>query len=270
MSQNPTRRELLESLLSSMGAAGVLAFLSSNPSRFMIWSGMIPDQWQAALLHSQSPRILLLCCRQAGKSTTTAALALRTAFLEPGSLILLLSPSLRQSGELFRKILGQYNAMEQPMPTVRVTALTMELANESRIVSLPESEETIRGYSGVRLLVIDEASRVSDELYYAVRPMLAVSGGRLIALSTPFGKRGWFHKEWNEGGKTWERVKITASQCPRIAASFLAEERRSLGDRWYRQEWECSFEDAIGQLIPQADIDAAFQQGERLRPLWDD
>jgi hypothetical protein len=45
------------------------------------------------------------------------------------------------------------------------------------------------------MLVIDEASRVDDTLYLAVRPLLAVSGGRLVALSTPFGKRGWFHDE---------------------------------------------------------------------------
>jgi hypothetical protein len=115
-------------------------------------------------------------------------------------------------------------------------------------VSLPGKEETVRGYSGVTLLVIDEAARVADELYYSVRPMLAVSGGRLIALSTPFGKRGWWYHEWTEG-EGWERVRVTAEQCPRIPARFLAEERAALGDWWYRQEYGCEFVETTGQLF---------------------
>ena len=71
------------------------------------------------------------------------------------------------------------------------------------MVALPGNEMTTRGYSDVGLLVVDEASRVSDELYYSIRPMLAVSGGRLIALSTPWGARGWFHAAWTGGGRNW-------------------------------------------------------------------
>ncbi len=61
------------------------------------------------------------------------------------------------------------------------------LENGSRIVSLPGTEGTIRSYSAVRLLLVDEASRVDDDTIAAVRPMLAVSGGQLIALSDARG-----------------------------------------------------------------------------------
>jgi hypothetical protein len=88
--------------------------------------------------------------------------------------------------------------------------------------------------------------------------MLAVSQGRLVALSTPFGKRGWFHDEWHGQGP-WERVKIVADQCPRITAEFLAEERRALGERWYRQEYLCSFEDTIDAVFAYEDIQAALK-----------
>lgn len=196
-----------------------------------------------------------------------AALALRTALLEAPALVLLLSPTLRQSGELFRKILDLYRALGRPVPPAgpRDNALRMELANGSRVISLPGTEETIRGYSGARLLVIDEASRVPDALYYAVRPMLAVSRGRLVALSTPWGKRGWFYEAW-AGGDAWHRVRITADQCPRIAPEFLAEERVALGERWFRQEYCCSFEDVIDAVFSQADIDAAVC--DNLPPLF--
>src|SRR5262249_25275367 len=159
--------------------------------------------------------------RQAGKSATAAALALLTALVEAPALILLSSPVQRQSGELFRdKFMPLYRALGAPVPAVRETALTLELANGSRVVSLPGNEAGIRSYSSVRLLIIDEAARVPDDLYRSVRPMLAVSRGRLVALSTPFGKRGWFYEEWVGTGK-WECVQARADQCPRITPEFL-------------------------------------------------
>jgi hypothetical protein len=214
---------------------------------------------------------LLLCSRQAGKSTVAAALALLAALLQPPALVLLLSPTLRQSGELFRdKVLRLYSALGRPVATTQESALQMALANGSRIISLPGDEETIRGYSGVRLLVVDEASRVPDDLYRSVRPMLAVSKGRLIGLSTPFGQRGWFYDEWLglEGNDNWNRVEITADQCPRIAPDFLAEEERALGARWFRQEYFCSFEDVIDAVFSHADVRAAVR--DDLPPLFGD
>src|SRR6185437_15478979 len=122
--------------------------LRSDPARLMSDAGMPPDLRQADLLRSDADRILLLCSRQAGKSQTAAALALRQALLSPGSLVLLLSPTLRQSGELFKdKVLRLYNALGRPMSTLQESALSMELSNRSRIVSLPGDEGTVRGYS---------------------------------------------------------------------------------------------------------------------------
>jgi hypothetical protein len=107
------------------------------------------------------------------------------------SLILLLCPTQRQAGELFKdKVLRLYNALGRPVPSLRPrdNATMLELANGSRIIALPGDEGTVRCYSGVKLLVLDEACRIPDVLYKAVRPMLAVSGGTLMALSTPFGR----------------------------------------------------------------------------------
>jgi hypothetical protein len=210
---------------------------------------------------------MLLTTRQGGKSTTAAALALKTALLEPGALVLLLSPTQRQSGELFRKAADLHRQLGRPVPLAgpRENQLKMELANGSRLVSLPGEEGTVRGYSGAALLVIDEAARVSESLYYAVRPMLAVSKGRLIALTTPFGRRGWFYDEWH-GTAAWERVRVTAADCPRIGAGFLEEERRALGDRYWRQEYFCSFEDCVGSYFRQEDIDRALD--DDLEPFF--
>ncbi len=191
---------------------------------------------------------------------TAAALALREALLNSPALVLLLSPTQRQSGELFKdKVRRLYNALGRPVPCVQETALSMTFANDSRVIALPGKEATVRSFSGVRLLVIDEAARVPDALYYTVRPMLAVSAGLLVALSTPFGRRGWFYEEWRGSTRTpWERAKITAAECPRITPGFLEEERAALGDHWYSQEYELEFRDMIDSLFRQEDIDAAL------------
>ena len=220
-------------------------------------AGITPDPWQQDVLRSTSPRLLLNCCRQSGKSTTTAALAVHQALYVPGSLVLLLSPSQRQSQELFRKCLHVYRAAGRPVPQEAESALRLEIENGSRLVALPGKEATIRGYSGVSLLLLDEASRVDDGLYASVRPMLAVSGGRLVALSTPWGKRGWWYDAW-QSGETWERYEVPATDCPRIHPDFLAEERRVLGDLWYRSEYLCEFSDTVDQVFATDDIQAAL------------
>ena len=143
--------------------------------------------------------------------------------------------------------------------------LLLELENGSRIVTLPGSEKTIRGFSGAALLLVDEASRVDDGLYYAIRPMLAVSSGSLMMLSTPYGKRGVFYEAWT-GAEDWERYEIPARQCPRITAEFLAEERRALPARVYRQEYECSFEETVDQLFSEEEIEAAIS--DEVTPLF--
>jgi hypothetical protein len=210
---------------------------------------LYPDKWQRDALRSTAPRKLWLAARQSGKSLTAAILACHVGIYQPKSLTLILSPGERQSRETFRKIMDVYHALGRPVPADTENKLELELTNGSRIVALPSVEGTVRGYSGVNLLIIDEASRVPDELYSAVRPMLAVSGGRLVALSTPWGKRGWFYAAYEKGGPVWERVKITALDCPRISPEFLAEERREHGDLRYRSEYLCQFVDTVDQVF---------------------
>jgi hypothetical protein len=191
-------------------------------------------------------------------------LAVYEAITHAGSLVLCLSPSLRQSQELFRKGLDVYRTVESAVPPEAESALRIELMNGSRIISLPGTESTVRGYSAVRLLLVDEAARVADSLYHAVSPMLAVSGGRLLVLSTPFGKRGWWFEQW-ERGDSWQRVQVTASECPRIPAVFLEQERASLPAYVWAQEYECQFVQTDLAVFAYADIEAALVDGE---PLW--
>jgi hypothetical protein len=227
--------------------------------------GIVPDLWQEQLLQSDAPRVLLNCARQSGKSTMAAIIALHQALWRPSSLVLILAPAERQAKELFSKVAEAYRALGHVIPADSYRKMGMELANGSRIEALPGTEKTIRGFSGVNLLLVDEASRVDDALYFAVRPMLAISGGRLLLLTTPFGRRGIFYEEWTGDG-AWERYEVPASQCPRISEEFLEEERRALPRRVFRQEYECSFEETDDQVFSHADVQAAISS--EVTPLF--
>jgi hypothetical protein len=235
--------------------------------------GIVPDAWQKEFLRSSSDRVLLNCSRQSGKSTMSAVIALHRALYYPGSLVLCLAPALRQSQELFGKVADFYRDLGRPVAPQGERKLSLELENGSRIITLPGSEKTIRGFSGAALLLLDEASRVDDGLYYAIRPMLAVSGGALVMLTTPYGKRGVFYEEWisesgAEAGSSagWERFEVPASQCPRISKTFLREEEESLPPFIYRQEYECSFEETEDQVFTTDLIDRAVT--DEVEPLF--
>lgn len=241
--------------------------LALDPARLAEALGFELDDWQARLLRSDSRQILMNCARQTGKSTLAAILALHEALYRAPALVLVLSPSLRQSSELFKKVKHFYTLLGETAPAAtKETELTLELAGGGRIVSLPGRATTIRGYSAVDLLVIDEAARVEDGLYHAVRPMLAISGGRLIALSTPFGKRGFFFNEWTDG-EGWHRVKVTAEKCPRIDGDWLERERRQIGKWWFQQEYMCEFMEPVDSVFDYSLIDAAISA--EVKPLFE-
>jgi len=223
--------------------------------RFARRLGFNPDPWQEDVLNSDDPRILILCSRQAGKSSVASILALHEVLHVPDSLVLILAPSERQARETFQKVSGLYRKLGMSVGNDR--KLGLELSNGSRIEALPASGDTIRGFSSVSLLICDEASRIPDELFYSVRPMVAVSGGRMVWLTTPYTRSGVFYTEWT-GPNPWQRIEIPATEIPRISAEFLEEERNSMPEREYRREYLCSFEDAQGSVFRREDVMAAL------------
>ena len=216
------------------------------------------DPLQARVLRTTNKRGILNCSRQWGKSTITAAKAIHQAYNTAESLTVVVSPCGRQSGEFLRKATGFARKLGIRPKGDGDIEISLELPNRSRIVGLPGTEATIRGFSAVSLLLVDEAARVSDELYMAIRPMLAVSGGTLWLMSTPMGKRGFFHEAWANGGPEWERFEARATKCSRIKKEFLDEERATMGERFFRQEYMCEFEDALSGLFSRDMVESAI------------
>ena len=146
-----------------------------------------PDAQQELVLRG-GRRGIVNCTRQWGKSTVTAAKAVHRACSAAGSLTLVVSPSARQSGEFLRKAKEFVRRLGMRVEGDGDNEMSIALPNGSRIVGLPGNETTVRGFSAVSLLLIDEAARVSDEMYRAMRPMLVVHDGDLWLMSTPNGQ----------------------------------------------------------------------------------
>lgn len=245
--------------------AGVEDASTISAAALMDRAGMEPDPWQDNLFLGAWDRALLNCCRQSGKTTASAALALETALSTPSGLVLILAPARRQSKEFLHTVRTLYRDAGPQTKVEKWSELRLGFENGARIIALPGKESTVRGYTA-DLVVADEAARVPDTLYAAVRPMLAVSDGRLVALSTPAGQRGWFYLGWTDPEQTWEQVKITGYDCPRLSDEFLEQERREMGDWQFRQEYLCEFQDDEKQLFRTEDIEAALTSD--LEPLF--
>ncbi|MGH2478069.1 MAG: terminase large subunit domain-containing protein [Ktedonobacteraceae bacterium] len=253
--------------------------MAIDPAHFSRVVGLPPDDWQRKLLQSTDRRILLNCSRQSGKTTTIGTLEAHAAIYLDGIQIINVSPGLRQSRELFRKVMTAYRIAGKPVRPRVENKLELELANDSRVVALPGSEGTIRGFSGIDWLVFEEAARIPDELYHSVRPMIATRpDARIIIPSTPFGTRGFFYDQWLETvgkklnhafgdiiGATsmdeWAYFEVNAEDCPRISSEFLEEERTSMGDWWFQQEYMCKFMDAQGAAFRSEDIARIVRKG---------
>jgi len=220
---------------------------------------VVLDDWQVAALRSNAKQSLWNIHRQSGKSTVAAWKALHLAIYRAESLILMVSPSERQSSELYRKFNAFYDLLEAPPAMTEDRSLSCVLANGSRVVALPGIEDTIRSFSNVALIIEDEASRVPDDLYAAVRPMLAISQGSIILMSTPNGRISHFWKTWDDNvdlatfkakaGSAWEIVRVKADQCKRISHAWLENEKLNMDLNKYRQEFECEFCDVEGAVF---------------------
>ena len=233
-----------------------------DPVRLARQLGIEPDPWQRDLLRSNAPRVHVNSSRQAGKSTAVSLVALAKALYRPNSLVLIVSPTQRQSSELFRQVLVRYRQLGRPIDSQSENALSLTLENGSRVISAPGSEAGIRTYT-VDLLLIDEASRVEDEVFASLSPMVAVSKGRIIATSTPMGQRGW----WYEASlsRHWEHIVVPATACSRISAQFLDEEREQIGELAFRSEYCCEYVSALGSAFDGDDISAIFGPGPARR-----
>jgi Terminase large subunit, T4likevirus-type, N-terminal len=203
-------------------------------------SGNSLDVWQKKFLRSGAHHFLLNCSRQVGK---TEAVALRATYraIYLNRREVCLAPSLFQSSKIRRRALNYIKS--DGVRIITKSAFELQLENGGAILTLPgdRPDVSVRGET-TDDLIVDEASRVKDSLIAAATPTTATRLDATITyLSTPAGKRGEFYRAWTDKSSDWEKITITADQCPRITHKFLEKERKRLGPVLFSQEYECQF-----------------------------
>lgn len=208
--------------------------------------GFPPDDWQTELLTIPLtvPLVQVLASRGTGKSQCSAVLAFSFADSNPGVTVLILAPSLRQANELFRYINLVRDSLPLAHPAIKDTQSEVHLSNGSRIVVLPGTADNIRGFR-CHLLILEEASRLSDDLFTAVVPSV-LGTGRIIAITTPAGRKGWFYDLWVEG-KAY-RITARSIDLPRLAET-VARDKLIMRAAQFRTEHLLEFAGSGGDNV---------------------
>jgi hypothetical protein len=188
-------------------------------------------------------------------------LAVHKALTQPGSTVLVVAPGERQAKLLFSKARRLYELAGHPLPAHSERRTGLELSNGSIIEALPAVERTTRGYS-VDLLVVDEAAAVQDQDYHGILPALIATQGQQVLLSTPRGKRGFFHEIWVSAEDDWQRIMVRSDEVSRISTTDLEVFRSAMPEQFFRQEFYCEFLDTEGGLFSYDDIERALTAGE--------
>ncbi len=226
-----------------------------------IWAqdylGLQLDPWQVAFTRADEQRLVLACGRQVGKSTGTAVKGTHHARYNPDSLTLMISPSDRQSGELFRTTRQMVHEAGIPVRADDDNKRSMTLVNGARLIALPSNAATVRGFAAATMVIVDEAAFATDDILAAITPMMATtsSKAKLILLSSPNGRAGFFFEAYQRAktAKNWSRWHVPSTECPRITPEFLAEQRASLGEIMFKQEYLAEF---VTDGLNPIDVDA--------------
>jgi hypothetical protein len=209
----------------------------------------VPDPWQREVLEAKDPFVVVLASRQIGKSTAIACLAW-AAFCDAKQ-VLIAAPSERQSKELLRRV-QEFRLADPNAPMITRSNLTeLEGGNGGRIICVPATDQA-RGFT-VDLLILDEAAFLPDDAIAALLPM-RTTNGRVLMISTPRGRGGFFYETW-ENGKV-RKVFARSVDTPRLAAK-VEFDRTFMSALRFAQEHECRFLGGGMPLISADVLDAA-------------
>lgn len=211
-------------------------------------AGIALDDWQREFVLAEEKRLLVLAGRQSGKTACASLKALLIALRKPGSDVLICAPTARQSAEMIRRTKHFLGYGAGLVPEIEREAVTLvEFANKSRVIALPGLAHTIRGYSPAAV-VIDEAAFINDDVIASVSPMLAVTGGSLILISSAGEAAGFFYEAFAVSA-SWRKWSITAADNPRITPEFLESEAETLPHHKFRAEYFNEFQSQSSRRV---------------------
>ena len=222
--------------------------------------GFWPDPWQQAVLDPTIQDGMLCCSRQSGKTTAVVNRAVQEVVLREGATVLIVSATESHSIEVvlrIRALLDRLGVTYRKLPGRQHDYFVPE--TQSRFLALPCTEKAARSLTAT-LIILDEAAKVPDKVWYALAGTQAATSERASTwmLSTPAGHSGFFAELWHAPDETWTRIRVPATECGRIRPEFLAQRQRELPPWVFAQEFLCQFGDAARAVFRDEDIQAAL------------
>ena len=223
------------------------------------------DPWQKKYINTVG-NVAVRAGRQSGKSFAQSLRVAIFALLNRKTQTLIIGAVDRQSVELFEKVKSHIMNLAKHMIKGRPTLHKIELSNGSKIIALPAGRTGygLRNYT-IHKLVADEAHYIPEEVWTAVRPMLATTGGTMDILSTPRGNEGFFYEAFKKDSD-FTTYHTKSEDCPRIHKDFLDGERKRMTKLQFMQEYEAEFLDSLQQFFTKDLIDSCIAKDNVLVP----
>jgi hypothetical protein len=204
------------------------------------------DDWQKEVL-AVDGNLVLRSGRQVGKSTIISIKAALFALEHPDTLVLVVASVERQALLLFEKTLGyllDHHKKEICTGTKRPTKHVINLKNHSRIIAAPcgLNGHGIRGYTA-DLVIFDEAAFIPELVFISIIPALMTRKTRIVLLSTPFGREGFFFNCFSD--PTYTKFHISSLDCPRANKEFLEHQKATLSQAVWEQEYLGEFSERL-------------------------
>lgn len=243
--------------------------------------GWIPHPTQQRWLLCEAQTKIAACGRRWGKTEAAAIDAATFAITHTGSVQMIVSPTYDQSRLIFNKIeqlIMACHSSKAHAKVLRSPYPKLTLYNSTIMArTADEDGRNLRGHSADRI-IIDEAAYVRDSVVSEViTPMLADRNGRLVMISTPFGKNHFFRaflrgqQEMNGGKQERDRTYVPCSRAdlqhasfcfpswdnPHISRAYIEAQRKEISPRQFSVEYEAQFIDDTSCVFTWEDIEAA-------------
>lgn len=204
-----------------------------------------------ACFDNSSTYITLCGGRQVGKTFLCNIVSLKWALDNSNQCIMVVSPTDSQVKKLFKQTIQMIVPIMSSVKNYKSQSGDSEIVfvNGSQILFRSAlSENTLRGYSNTHL-ILDECAFIKEETWSTIlAPTLTVRGKKVLFASTPKGNN-FLARLYAKGlgeDKAYKSFKLTYHDNPFCNEKFIEEQRLTLPDEIFQQEYLCQFIDAAG------------------------
>ena len=228
-----------------------------NLDRGLINFEMYPFQEEMATIIDDNRFTVIKTCRQAGKTTTSAAVVLWYALFNESYTVAILANKLSTAREILARVQRAFEYLPKWLQqgVVVWNKTNMELENGSQIIASSTASSAIRGYS-INFLYLDEFAfvprNIQDDFFTSVYPtIISGTNTKVVITSTPNGF-DLFYKIWInsvEGRNEYANYGVNWWDVPGRDEDWKEKTIANTSEDQFRQEFEAEFLGSANTLI---------------------